>query len=245
MARKQQGAGEALEEIQSTADRMAEWIQGNLRLVAAVSGGVLLLVGAISYWGTQQAGQEGDAAADLAQVRDEYLAAMGAAPGALEVPELASPAAAERIRQEYAGRFAEVADANTGTVAGTLARLEVGSLAARAGDSEGALALWEQALDEAPASDPLRGLVLQRVAQALETLERWPEASARHEEAGNLAGFPPRAWALADAARCSVGAGERERALALYELAEAADPDLRLPDHQRVQLRELRATSGG
>lgn len=241
MARKQPMAAETLEDIQGAADRLAEWIQKHLILVAVAVGAVLLAVAAVSLWISYRSGQEEEASTALATTRNAYLEAMGASPGALEVPELANREAAERIRSEYAGRFAEIAEAHPGTVSGALARLEVGEMKAASGDAAGALAIFEQAVAEAPASEALRGMLLQRSAQALEALERWAEAADRHEQAAGLADYPVRGWALADAARCAAQAGDRERALALYERVEADFPDVRLPDYQRAQLRELRA----
>ena len=55
---------------------------------------------------------------------------MGAAPGALELPELANPEAGQRIRAEFAERFAAIGQEHAGTVAGTIAHLEAIELGA-------------------------------------------------------------------------------------------------------------------
>lgn len=243
MARKTHGTSDALEEIQSAADRLGQWIQEHLLLVVGAVAALLVAAGAGSYVYSRADARESAASLALAEARAEYLTAMGASPGALEVPELASAEAAERIRNEYRERFAAIADEHTGTVSGALARLEVAQLLQEAGDTEQALAIYERTLAEAPRGDPLRGLVLQRIAQALEQEERWEEAARRHEEAADLEGYPLRHWALADAARCRAIAGDRETALALYRRLESEAPDLRLPDHQRVWKRELEASS--
>lgn len=243
MARKTQGTAEALEEIQSAADKLGQWIQEHLVVVVGAVAVVLVLAGVGSYLYTRADAREGSASLALAEARTEYLTAMGASPGAIEVPELANPAAAERIRNEYRERFAEIADTYAGTVSGTLARLELAQLVQDGGDWEQALALHEQALSEAPPGDELRGLILQRIAQALEQQERWAEAAERHEQAAELADYPLRHWALADAARCRALAGDREAALALYRRLDSEAPDLRLPDHQRVWKRELEAAA--
>lgn len=241
MARKSQPrAAETLEEIQDAADRLGTWIQEHLLIVAAGVGGLLLAVGIISFLATSQRGEAEDASTALTRVRVAYLTAMGAGPRALAVPELASEAAAAEIRAEYIERFAEVADAHLGTVAGAIARLEVANLV-RESDPEAAVAIWEQTLLEAPPGGALRGLVLQRVAQARERVELWREAAETHAEASAIAEYPLRHWALADAARCFVQAGDTQRALALYDEIEEQAPELRLPDHQRAEARELRA----
>jgi hypothetical protein len=238
------GTSEALDEIQSAADRMGDWIQKHLVAVGAALGALLLLAGILSFvWSAREAAER-HASAAMAEVRNDYLAAMGVGPGALEVPELASEEAARRIRDEYERRFAEVADEHPGTVSGALARMEVAQLRADAGDHTAALALYEQILAEGSGAQRMRGLVLQRAAAALEEQGSWEEAASRHEKAAALADYPLRHWALADAARCRAAAGDPGAALALYRRLTAEAPELRLPDHQRVQMQELEASAG-
>lgn len=243
MARKTHGTSDALDDIQSAADKLGQWIQEHLILVTSAVVALLLAAGVGSYVYSRADARESAASLALAEARADYLAAMGASPGAIEVPELASEQAAERIRNEYRERFGAIAEEHAGTVSGALARLEVAELVQEAGDTEQALEIYEQTLAEAPGGDRLRGLVLQRIAQALEQAERWEEAAARHEEAADLEGYPLRHWALADAARCRAVAGDRETALALYRRLDSEAPDLRLPDHQRVWKRELEAAA--
>ncbi len=243
MARKTPKTSETLEEIQSAADRLAEWIQRNLKLVGAVVGGLLLLAGLVSFALGSREATEAEASDALAEARTAYLSAMGAAPGSLEVPELANPKAAKRIRDEYQARFRAIADEHAGTIAGALARMEGAQLALDDDDFSAAVTIYEKALEEGTGGDRFRGLLLQRVAQALEDAERWDDAASRHEEAADLTDYPLRHWALADAARCRLQAGDREGANALYGRLAQQAPDLRLPDHQRVQMRELAATS--
>jgi hypothetical protein len=237
------GTSETLDEIQSAADRMGEWIQKHLIAVSATIGGLLAVAAIASFLMSARESAEREASVALAEVRNDYLSAMGASPGSLDVPKLASEEAARRIREEYGRRFGEVADAHAGTVSGALARMEVAQLRADADDHAGALALYDQILAEGAGGDRIRGLVLQRAASALEDLSRWADAAARHEQAAALPGYPLRHWALADAARCRAAAGEKEAALALYRRLSAEAPELRLPDHQRVQMQELEAAA--
>lgn len=244
MARKHQPTAiETLDEIQSAADRLGHWVQENLRWVVAAVVVLLLAAGLTSYLANARARSEKAASIALAETRNAYLTAMGAGPGALEVPELANPEAAEAIRAEYTERFGAVADAHPGTVSGALARMEVAQLAIEAGDTERALAVFEQILAEDPPSESLRGLVLQSAAQALEQAERWSEAAERHQQAAGIEAYPLRHWALADAARCLVAAGDRETARSLYARLDSEAPELRLPDHLRAQKRELEAAA--
>jgi predicted negative regulator of RcsB-dependent stress response len=232
---------EALEEIQSGADRLAEWIRDHLWIVVGALIAVLVIAGGFQL--ALSAGEKREMAAStaLAEARSAYLEAMGAPTGSLEVPELANPEAGKRIRAEFAVRFGEVADAHSGTVSGALARLEAGNLLAESGDLSGASEVWRSLLSEAPRHDELRGLILQRLAHAHEDAGQWREAAERHEEASALSGFPLRHWALADAVRCFAAAGDNERATALYERLQTLAPELRLPEHQRAQFETLRA----
>jgi len=243
MARKNPAASETLDEIQSAADKLGHWIQQNLVLVSCGILGLLALAGIAALVARADDRREEGASTALAEARAAYFEAMGAAPGSLQVPELANQAAAERIRAEYRERFEQVAKEHSGTVSGALAHLEAAQLALDAGDRAAADAIYQQVLDEGADGDRLRGLVLQRIAQSLEDQEQWAEAAERHEQAADLPEYPLRDWALADAARCRVMAGDREAAAALYRRLDAEAPDLRLPDHLRVEKREVEAGS--
>jgi hypothetical protein len=240
---KHSHAPELIEEFEGAADRLANWIAAHAWLVG---GGLLALL--LGVWGLQtyfEAGSAREAAASnaLDQTRSAYLQALGAAPGSLEVPELANPKAAESIREEYLKKFRAVADEHRGTVAGTLALFETGQLLEELGRPEQTAKVWEQALAEAHGNPRLEGLLQQRIAEAHEAEEAWAQAAAAYEAASELEGFPLRYWAMVDAGRCWLAAGEPARALALFERVETEAPELRLPDHIRIQLRELRAAN--
>ena len=82
-------------------------------------------------------------------------------------------------------------------------------------------------------------LVLQRIAQAHEDAESWTQAAEAHAMAGELRGYPLRYWAMADAARCFLEAGDRDRSVALLATVKAEAPDLPLPDHVQTRLQEI------
>jgi len=243
MAKHAHGAGETLDELQSAADRLGVFIQANLRAVAAAIALVLALAAAVSLLFTSRRKAEEAATIAFADARADYLEAMGAPPGALEVPELANPEAAKRIREEYSGRYAEIADAHPGTVSGVLARLAEAELQQNAGQLDAALETLRKAHAEAPSRAGLQGMILQREAQVLEQADRFADAAERHEQASDLEDYPLRDYALADAARCRVIAGDLDAARALYARLDARAPDLRLPDYQRMQRRELASTA--
>jgi len=235
MAKKdaQSEASRALEEIQSAADKMADWIQGHLAQVAAGVAGLLLLAGAVAYTENSREAQADAAAAELSAARDEYLRAMGAGPLSLDIPELANPSAAEPIREEFRDALAQITDNYPESTAATLSRFEAGRLAQDAGNAENALEIYQAALDEGIENPALRGLAQQSVAQALEDLERWDEAADAHEAAARETGYPLHDWALADAARCRASSGDFQRAHVLYQRLAVEAPTLQLASHER------------
>jgi predicted negative regulator of RcsB-dependent stress response len=241
---KRQHTPDIIEEIDSAADRMAEWIAENRWLVIGV---LALVLGAALAWGGYDSyyrSREEAASNALAKTRSAYFTALGATPGAIEEPVLANPKAALAIQQDFVERFAEVSDAHDGTVAGTLALFEVARLLDKLERGDESAALWDRALDAASGNPGLRGLLDQRRAGEFERDGKWDQAASAHESAGNIVEYPLRYWALVDAARCAAEGGEGERALALYERVEHEAPDLTLPPHLRAQYRELQASVG-
>jgi len=244
MSRREHGAAaEMLGELESAADRLGDWLQKNLVPVAGAIVVLLVVAGLGGWLISSRKGEEQEAANALAQTRADYLSAMGAQPGALEVPELANPAAAEQIRTEYEKRYAEVESEHAGTVAGALAAIERAGLLTAGGKSDDAIAVLDHAFAEAPARGGVRGIVAQRLAQRFEAAGRWADAADRHEAASKLDDYPLRHWAIADAARCRVLAGDAAAARALYERLEREAPELPLSEDQRFQSLELRASA--
>jgi tetratricopeptide (TPR) repeat protein len=244
MSRRDSGAAaEMLGELESAADRLSEWLQKHLIPVAGAIVALLVAAGIGAWLVSSRESAEQEASSALAQTRADYLSAMGAQPGAIEVPELANPAAGAQIRTEYEKRYAEVETKHAGTVAGALAAIERAGLLSAGEKADEAIAVLEHALTEAPAHGGVRGIVAQRLAQRFEAAGRWAEAADRHEEASKLPDYPLREWALVDAARCRAQAGDTAAARALYERLEREAPDLPLSDDQRARSLELRAAA--
>ena len=245
MAKPRHDHPDMIEEFESAAEKLAGWIGQNLLLAGGGLVAVLALAAGVGGYRSWSTGNEEAASDALDRMRGSYLQALGADPNSLEEPELANPAAAVAIREEYLPQFEAVADEHDGTVAGTLALFEVAALLEALEREDETGAVWTRALSQVTGNPRLEGLLLQRMGEAHERSEAWSEAAAAHERAGQLEGYPLRYWALVDAARCYATAGEPGRALALYDKVAAESPDLPLPPHIRDQIRELRAVSAG
>ena len=239
MAKQDPTAPGVVEEIESLAERFAGWVAHNSWLAAGIAAGLLALAGGYGAYSSWHSSRQDGASDALDAARVAYLQEMGAPPGAIDVPELANPKAAQEIRERYLTRFREVADAQRGTAAGTLALFEVTDLLDALGRRDEIAAVYEEAAKTAPNLE-LRALVQRRLAYLHEDAGQWAEAAAAHEAAAVPAN-PLRYWALADAARCRAQAGQTAEALALYDRIASEAPDLPLPDHQAAQARELRA----
>jgi predicted negative regulator of RcsB-dependent stress response len=236
------GAAEVLEDLGSSMDRVAVWVAEHRWLVIGVIGAVLVGGGAWEFLRSRAEGREKAASNAFDQTQGAYLEAMGAEPGAIDLPELANPEAAKRIREQYVEEFRRIAQAHPGTLPAALAWLETADLLQSQGDLDGSLASLEKALAEQRGNSRLTGLVQQRIAQLYEDRGQLAEAAAAHEAAGSLPDFPLRHFALADAARCYAQAGQTERARALLERVESEAKDgAPLPAELRSLLRELRA----
>ena len=247
MARKAKHSdpAEAIAEIESMGEQAIEWIGENAKVVLSVVVICLLLAGGYGYFDAVKTRRENAASEALAEIRDGYLMAMGASPGALEVPESADPAAAGAVRQEYGERFEAVAQEYPGTAGAAIARLEQGNLVAAAGDEAGAIEIWRAAIARLSGSSPLAGVLHQRIGQALESAEDWEAAAEAYEAAAAIGAYTFRHWAMADAVRCYLMADRPEKALEHSARLESEAPALQLPDYLRARLRELSVANPG
>jgi len=239
---KTHGATETLGELESGFERITRWVAEHPVPVIAAIGILLASVGAWEFARSRVERREVEASNAFDETQTAYLVAMGAEPGAIDVPALANPEAAKRIRAEYAEKYRSLAQAHPGTLPAALAWLEVADLLEADRDADAILESLQKSLAEQPGNPRLMGLVHQRIAQLYEDRGQMAEAAAEHEAAGALPDFPLRYFALADAARCYAQAGDRARALALLERVESeAKEGFSLPAPLRGLLRELRA----
>jgi len=242
LARSNPTPHDVLDDINSFADRLRDWIAANPVPVVAGALVLLLVTAGVSTWRWWEDRREDRAGAALATLEDGYRTAMGATPGASEIPEPANPETARATRREYATKFLDLAASEAGSRAAVLARLEAAARLDELGDGPQALEALRAALPSVGAGDPLRGIVLERIARAEESAGNWKEAAEAHAEAASLTSYPLRSWAKAEAARAFAQAGDPGRAAAFAsELAADPEASQSLPPHLQAELAEIRA----
>jgi hypothetical protein len=237
---QQPSAAQTLDQIESSGDKLVQWVLDNPVTILGTLVGVLLIAG---VWGISRdlsVGEVDDSSAALALAQEQFLAAMGSTPTSLEVNEPANPETARQVRSEYVGRFEAVASEHAGSTAAALAQLEAGKLLEALDDVDAAIAHYEAGLDDVDPDNAARGMLYARIGAAHESAGRWLEAAAAYEAAAGVAGYVIAPEALADAARSFIHAGERDRALETQARLEAEAPSYRLSPYLKAQLEELR-----
>ncbi len=239
--RKHESAAETLEEIQSLADRIADWVSQNPAWVLGAALAILIVAGGYGFIASTRESAAEKASTALAAVQDKYREAMGTTPDGLIVLEPANPETARQTRSDFLEKFRKVAEDHAGTAASALAWLEMGALQEALGQREDAITAWAAAQAAMDADEVGRALILVRMAGAYEEDGRWLEAGEAFERAAEVDRYPLRYAALADAARCFAEAGANERAVMTFDRVESEAGNLRVPEHIRSQLSELRA----
>ena len=236
---------DTLEELESLGERLASWSQERALLLGGIAALVLVAAAAVGATLAWQEGRSDDASAAVADLRREFVAAMGGSPNDVEIPEPANPETARQVREDYATRYAEAARQYAGTGAGALAALEGGSILLALDQSEDALALWRHGASAMSGNSTLRALLESRAARLLEDQDRFEEAAQAHEVAAGISSYAMRGLAYGDAARCWLAAGKVDEALRVYEQIERDFADLELPEYVRGRLEEARARAAG
>ncbi len=244
MARRhEREAGETLTEIQSFADHFAEWLRTNWIYPACVLAAGLVIAGLVAGVRGWREHRELEAAEGLATVQREFLTAMGAQPGSFFFEEPANAETARQTRRETAERLVAFATDHAGATAAVHARIEAAALLADAENRDQALEIWRGVLASGDATPELSALVQVRIAQAEEAAGRWTEAAQAYQAAGEQRAYPLWPWALADAARALVEAGDRDQAVRIAQRLRLDAPDAELPPHLAALLDELRGAA--
>jgi tetratricopeptide (TPR) repeat protein len=231
-------ATETLHEIESGLERAAHWAATHPVAVLVTLGALLAGAAGIGGFRAWSASREAGASAAVAATQADYLKAMGAAPGALEVPEPANAEAAAATRREFAARFREAAEQHAGTAAAVTAWLQAGDLLEDVGQREDGLAAARAAVEAAPNGSTLQA----QLAAGLEAAGDPAAAAAEYLQAGRTPDFPGRILALGNAARAFADAGQDELALEVFASLDAEEAR-QLPPHVAARLAELRARS--
>ena len=240
MAKKDQNqATETLEEIEGGFDRLAEWVQSNPTTVLTAIALVLTVALGVNVQQCVVAEAAEESSARVAQLQGDYREAMGAVPGAIEVPEPANPETARAVREDYLAQFLAVGDEFDGSTAAVEARVLAGTLQEQLGDPTAAIATWRLAAENAPSGTTLQALAYLRLARGLESQSEPAAAAEAFETAGRIEAYGARYSALAEAARCFAEAGDTAQALPLVD--EALAQDAAIPAYLSARLRELRA----
>ncbi len=232
---------ELVQELDSVFERGAAWIGAHPQIVLVVLAAILAGAAVVGGLSSKRDRTAKAAEAEIAGVYDAYLAAMGATPGAREVPELANVALGRKTREEFATKLLAAAANHDDSAAAVAGRLQAADLLDQNADLEGAFAARELAAQHGPKGSGATAIALSRYAVALESKGNLEGAAEALEKAGEI-DSPGQALALADAARCYALAGDKERALALYARAEKIGVE-EVPIHVRQRLIELRGAA--
>jgi tetratricopeptide (TPR) repeat protein len=238
----EESTGARLDEIQSRGDDLSEWISNN---PLPILGGVFAILAVTGIYVLAMSGLDGSrnaASAEIAAVKNDFRVAMGGAySGSLVIPEPANPETARNTREEYIGRFRELAAAHEGTEMGGYALFQIASLQSELDDDEAALATYQQALESYDEDAAMRGIILERVALLHEASGDLAGATASHLAASEIGDYPLRYFALLNAARTQAEAGQDDLAVVNFDRVTLESPDLLIPEHTQALLSELKA----
>jgi tetratricopeptide (TPR) repeat protein len=241
--RKEQPA-DTLEELASLGERLVQWVGANPAPVLIASVAILLLAAGVGGYRAYAGSRAERASAQLAELHDQLVVAMGGKPTDSEIPEPANRETARKVRTDFAERYGTLAQEWKGTPAGALALLEAGRLYVQLGNQDRALEVWTDALGSLPRNSAALGILYASIGRIQEQ-KNDPEGAAKsYESAAAIPGFPLYGIALTDAARCWAEAGKSEQALAAYHRLKAELPDHAIPPYVESQLEELEAKSG-
>jgi tetratricopeptide (TPR) repeat protein len=232
---------DTLAELESLGERLMQWVGANPMPVLGTALAILLVAAGIGGYRAYAHSRADRASAALAALQAELVVAMGGKPTDIEVPEPANPETARTVRVEFTDRYLALAKDWEGTPTAALALLEAGQLQDRLGNRDRALELWMQATTSVPGDAPALGVLQSRIGHLQEDRGDFEAAARAHEAAAAVPGFPLRADALADAARCWAEAAKPAQALALFARLKTEHPEHRLDQHVEARLLELEA----
>jgi len=234
-------ATKTLDEIETAGDRLVFWLGENQQSILLVAAAILVVAGGWGYLSGNREAASSEADTALSEVQQGFRQAMGADPGAIDIPEPANLEAAREIRQDFSARYEAVAAAHAGTGPGAVAYLEAGKLRQSLGETQAAVSAYEAGIDSLPADDGLRGFLWSRLGSVYEQQEQWSDAAAAYANAGSTPNYAIRGDAMASAIRAYIHAGEADAALSMANELARTESDYILPGALQARLDELRS----
>jgi tetratricopeptide (TPR) repeat protein len=244
LAQQRHDAGTTLEQLETLGDRLVQWIEDHPVPVLSVAAAVLLLAAAIGGWKAWSNARANEASAALAELRAQYVEAMGGEATDLVAPEPANPETGKQVRTEYVDRFMKFANDHGATTAGAMAGLEASRLYEQLGNRDEALQVLKDSAGRLASGSSVRGVLESRIGGLEEETGDFKAAAEAYEAAGAIDGYPLRHEALGEAARCWLEAGQPDHALAIYGRLRAEAPDFHLAPWLAARLEELQARAG-
>lgn len=234
---------DTFEQLESISDRLVRWLSDNPLLILGTAAVILVTAASIGGLRAWRASAADAASAQVAQVRTEYVVAMGGSATDLTPPEPANPETARGIRTETVERFVKIVEEHSGTPAQALAALDASEIFEDLGATDRAREIVERAVSDLPTRSPIRAVAQRRIAVLHEANGDFEAAARAHASAAEAPGYPLRFDALADAARCWADAGNIEEALAVFARIQGEAPEYRLAPHLQSRLAELQAAN--
>ena len=198
-----------------------DWVQKNVRIVLAVVGGIVLLIGGLAWYRSANARAEGEATRILAEASTNYW--QGNYARTIQLSD-------------------QVIEGFGSTRAATDARRMKGDALFWEGSFDSAATMYREALDRDKRDSPVRTAVKQSLAYALESGQKPAEAAKLYEE---LAADAPNRATAADlymaAGRAHASANHLDEAKKLYTKVATEYKDTNLSREADIALGELMA----
>jgi tetratricopeptide (TPR) repeat protein len=234
-----EGLDEALAQIETHGDKLAEWVGKNSQQVVIALVAVLLVAGGVSLAKVNNRDKQDAAFAAVGAVDSEFKAESNLINELGESAQLANPESLKELRDTYAEKYEAAAAEHPNTTAGAMALFQAGVLKSQSDDEEAAVEKWEAALEEASGNAKLEALFGTRLASSYETLDRWEDAAKLYENLASEDSVYGEKRALADAARCYQHAGDEENANRLIEGLRGEEDLDGLPPHVKAKIQAL------
>ncbi|MBW2713962.1 MAG: hypothetical protein JRC77_09455 [Deltaproteobacteria bacterium] len=234
-----EGLDEALQQIETHGDKLANWVGENSKQVLIAIALVLVVAASFSYSKIRGQDKEDAGFAAVGAVGKDFREESRLINDLGDSAQLANPETLTELRDTYSKRYSDAAAEHPGTNAAVVGLFQSGVLIEQGGDYEGAVAKWEEALDAASGNPGLEALVLPRLASGYETLDRWADAAEAYASLASEESIFGQKRAQADAARCYLRADDTESAQALIDELRG-DGDLEgLPPLVRAKIEAL------